>query len=717
MIGAFLRAELAPSPSRWRATIRIAVACVVATFLIMWLHVPNGYWVLITIFVVSQPNAGSSAVRGVQRAIATSVGALAAILTIVAFAQQPWFELLTLGVICGFGLFLSRTSTAPYVGLLMAMTPAILIGLAGDDPTRGVTDGLWRGVAVALGVILGTAAQIFVLPEDPEELLIADLARILGVVERELARIGSGGVAAIPTAELRAGAFEGLGRQLDWLGNAEALHRSLRERHGEQLVLIGSVHRLATAGLAFAETHATGPASGVLDARDAARIERLVCRSARIRAALEKRPVPPAPPPLPPASLPSPAEAFLAELERALDEMEAAGGFLGIPAAGGPLVPVPPSPLDQGEGPFFLTPAFSISNGLAVRYALKGGIAAALAALTVEALHWPGIGTAVVTTVIVAQSSFGAMVQKATLRFVGAVVGGLLGILTILYAIPEMDTIASLLVATAIACGIAGWVIAGSPRISYAGVQIGLAWVLTVLVSTGPTVDLAAPRDRVIGVLLGIGIGLSIFRWLWPELASVGMRSSLVSALRHLGELSRVALADDSRGALARPSGGFRWQVTHDFLDAMRLAAESRLEPQSRADVSLAAQEGLVRVLDSAQSAFLALLAVVRRRLNAGVFGEGSAAHAALAALADEVQPFLGALSFRVETGTDAALPPIAQALSRVQTVADAMRRDGATPEADLAELGIRLALYETLVAKLERLDLRTREFTALLRA
>lgn len=717
MIGAFLRAELAPSKARIRATIRIAVACVAATFFIMWLHMPNGYWVLITIFVVSQPNAGASLVRGFQRILATSMGALAAILTIVAFSQQPWFELAALGAICGFGLFLSRTSTAPYVGLLSAMTPAILIGLAGDDPTRGVIDGFWRGAAVGLGVAIGTLSQVFVLPEDPEDLLRSDLARTLEAVERELARLASGGPPAPPSPRLRDGAFEGLGRQLDWLGNAEALHRSLRERHGEQLVLIGSVHRLATATLALAELLAGDPSPGALGAADRARIAALLARSARMRAAAEKRAVPHAPPPAVASSEPGFAEAFLGELERALDEMEAASGFLGIPAGGGALQPVPPSPLDQGDGPFFLTPGFSFSNGPAVRYALKGGIAAALSFLVVEALHWPGIGTAVVTSVIVAQSSFGAMVQKATLRLVGAAVGGLLGIATVVFAIPQMDTIASLLVATAFSCGLAGWVIAGSPRISYAGVQMGLAWVLTVLVGLGPTIDLAAPRDRVIGIVVGIGIALFIFRALWPELASVGMRSALVSALRHLGDLSRVALAEDSKGALGRPTGGFRWQVTHDFLDAMRLAAESRLEPQSRSDVSRAAQESLLRVLDSSQSTFLSLLAVVRRRLNAGTFPEASKAHGALLALADDVPPFLDAIADRIETGRDAALPTLDASLGRLREISRGETPAGPVPEPELSELRVRLALYETLVLKLHRLDARSREFTAILQA
>lgn len=702
VIGEFFRAELAPSPARWRATARVAVACVAATLFVMWSHIPNGYWALITVFVMSQPNAGASLQRAIQRTVATLIGAALAILTISAFAEQPWFEVVALAALCGFGLFLSRTSTAPYVGMLLALTPALLIGLAGDDPTRGVVDGIFRGLWVAVGVIIGSAAQLWVLPEDPEKLLLADLGRTLRVVEEELARIADGRRETTPSTQLRAGAFEGLGRQLDWLGNAEALHTPLRERHGEQLVLIGSVHRLATATLAFSEILASGPEPFASEDRD--RIVSVVRRIRRLGDALDGLPASPAAPLAERRSRPSIADAPLLEIERALDEMEVAAGLIGLVPAQDADALLPTSPLDRGSSAFFLTPAFSIRNGPAVRYALKGGVAAALAFLLVEALHWPGIGTAVVTVALVAQSSFGAMVQKATLRILGAAIGGAMGIATVVVAMPQMDTIASLLVATALACGISGYVLAGSPRISYAGTQMGLAWVLTALVEFGPSTDLVAPRDRVIGIFFGIVIALGVFRIFWPELASVGMRNSIVSALRHLGDLSRAGLVEDREGSLSRPSGGFRWQVTHDLLDAMRLAAESRLEPQSRADLGRDAQEALVRVLDAAQSTTLALLAVARRRLDAGLVAGAEGDLAALRAVASQIRPFLESLAKQIETGTGTPTPDLEAPL-------EALRRAAGS---EIPELRVRLALYENLVRKLSQLEARSQEFAAL---
>jgi uncharacterized membrane protein YccC len=54
---AFLRRELAPSPARWRATLRIVMTCAVATTLIMSFHIPDGEYLIATLFVVSQSDA------------------------------------------------------------------------------------------------------------------------------------------------------------------------------------------------------------------------------------------------------------------------------------------------------------------------------------------------------------------------------------------------------------------------------------------------------------------------------------------------------------------------------------------------------------------------------------------------------------------------------------------------------------------------------------
>ena len=61
---AFLRRELAPTPTRWRTASRLTIACTFAVALVMALHVPDGEFVLVSLFVVSQGNSGASLEKG-----------------------------------------------------------------------------------------------------------------------------------------------------------------------------------------------------------------------------------------------------------------------------------------------------------------------------------------------------------------------------------------------------------------------------------------------------------------------------------------------------------------------------------------------------------------------------------------------------------------------------------------------------------------------------
>src|SRR5262249_41467268 len=163
----FIAAELAPTPGRLQATARIVAACVVATVIGLGFHVPEVHWAIVTIFTVSQPDAGASLVKGLQRIVGTVVGGITGILIVTVFADQPWIRLPLLGGVAALGTFLSRTTTAPYVGLLGAFT-ALMIGTAarGTDPSAALATGIWRIVLIAGGVLIGTGAQLLLWPAD-----------------------------------------------------------------------------------------------------------------------------------------------------------------------------------------------------------------------------------------------------------------------------------------------------------------------------------------------------------------------------------------------------------------------------------------------------------------------------------------------------------------------------------------------------------------------
>lgn len=181
------------------------------------------------------------------------------------------------------------------------------------------------------------------------------------------------------------------------------------------------------------------------------------------------------------------------------------------------------------------------SNPAYLHFALRTTAAAVICYLIYTAIGWQDIHTAMVTCYVAALGSTAETVHKLFLRIVGCLIGAAMGIAAIVFVIPNITSIGGLMVLVFVGILVAGWVTAGSERISYAGVQIGLAFLLTVLQGYGPDVKMAVAGDRVVGILLGNVVMFILFTKLWP----VGMVSSLAPRLRQtLQRLTAIATPD-----------------------------------------------------------------------------------------------------------------------------------------------------------------------------
>jgi multidrug resistance protein MdtO len=150
---------------------------------------------------------------------------------------------------------------------------------------------------------------------------------------------------------------------------------------------------------------------------------------------------------------------------------------------------------------------------------------------------WPGIHTCVITCYVVALGTVGESMHKATLRFVGCLIGAGLGLGTILLLMPHMTDLGDLLLLLAPVTLLAAWIAQGSERISYAGLQIGLAFYLVVLQGYGPTISMYTARDRTIGILFGNVVTFAIFLGIWPVRVADVVRTHLAAALEQLATL------------------------------------------------------------------------------------------------------------------------------------------------------------------------------------
>jgi Fusaric acid resistance protein family len=187
---------------------------------------------------------------------------------------------------------------------------------------------------------------------------------------------------------------------------------------------------------------------------------------------------------------------------------------------------------------FFVSDAFT--NPAHVHFALKVTLAAMFCYIFYSAIDWSGIHTALITCTFIALESTGATLHKGLLRIGGCVIGGALALFTLVFLMPHMDTIASLVVVVACASAIAGWVATGSEMISYAGLQIAFAFFYSVFQGYAPDTDLDNVRNRVVGILFGLIVTGLVFLYIWPERTIDRFRDALRQALRQLARLLEI---------------------------------------------------------------------------------------------------------------------------------------------------------------------------------
>src|SRR6266403_1520203 len=206
--------------------------------------------------------------------------------------------------------------------------------------------------------------------------------------------------------------------------------------------------------------------------------------------------------------------------------------LLFLPDAAGP-----PTHLPKPKS-FFVSDAFT--NPAHVHFALKVTFAAMFCYIFYMAIDWSGIHTALITCTFIALESTGATLHKGVLRIGRCVIGGALALFTIVFLMPHMETIASLVVVVACAAAIAGWVATGSELISYGGLQIAFAFFYSVFQGYAPDTDLDNVRNRVVGILFGLIVTGLVFQYIWPERTIDRLRAALRAALQQLARLVEI---------------------------------------------------------------------------------------------------------------------------------------------------------------------------------
>lgn len=574
----FLCEELAAFPGRGNMTLRCVLGSAIVIVTSMTLEIPELAVSLIAVFFVTQANVVLTRVIALNMLIGTTC-AIAGTIGVYKLAfDYPLLRIIVASAVFFCCTYLMRAVTK--FGLVFFLMSLVVIYAQTfadltDDAEALVRGVLWLWVAVNYAVAVALVINTLFLPAEPERQLREAMQRQLAAVEMRLGAV---------TGALNLGArFDALDLQRDALSLQKLLRfATMRRRYSAadasaMLACVTTVSRIGSAAASLSDDSLT---------RDAGRIAAVRAVQGELeslgRAIGDDTQWPywtaPARTPV------SISIAEVAAMQRALD------AFRDATSAATPPLPLDAKAMVGAEGsaaaekPVPTTALLSAdawTNPHYAHFALRTLLSVLICYVFYNAVNWPGIHTIMLTCLIVALPSLGASSRHGMLRIGGALIGSGLALFMVAFVIPHLESVTGLLLMSLPVIALGAWVSAGSERISYAGVQIMFTFALALLESFSPPSDLTEIRDRMVGILLGVGIATFILASVWPEGEADALRAQLAAVLRQIAVLARAnALAlSGARESATQALASTTWAKLADC-DAM--LARVSLEPDWR---------------------------------------------------------------------------------------------------------------------------------------
>jgi multidrug resistance protein MdtO len=507
-----LAIELAPREGRWAAVTRIATGCAITVAIAMVFQIPQPAYMAYIVFLISKDEKNATVTSALGSLVAVTLAILLVLGLELIDTAEPALRLPLMAMATFAAMFTARTFALGPIAFLAGFVIVLVQSLVDDVPSpealTRATLWLWVvifvpvAVTVIVNFLFGQGAVTFmdrtvrnVMKELESSLASGDCrkflpdwrARLLPLLEtaRHTAK------EAPRTSRITAPVIRAL---LDALVILEAVPDGLSDAVREELASLVRACR-----------------SAVESGNDAPEVP-------EFKASLS--------PPVGANIEPPPA---VIALVRTLSVLF---GAIGRPDS-------LPDKAEAGHPPRRPFVADVFSNPAHWQFALKTTMAVMISYAIYTLLDWSGLRTAISTCFFVALSSLGETVHKLMLRLSGAIIGGLIAGLCIVFVLPHLTDIGQLcLLITAVSVSTA-WVATSSELLSYAGMQIAFAFFLGILQGYAPATDLTVLRDRIAGILLGNIVITIVFSSFWPQSARSGVRAALGGALRAIGEVIR----------------------------------------------------------------------------------------------------------------------------------------------------------------------------------
>jgi multidrug resistance protein MdtO len=591
---------MAPTPGRWEAALRVTLSCVICTVPVMAFHLQQPLIVMILMFAISKEDTTTTLLGTVIGVIGFTIGCAGLLAFYLCALDLEWLRVLAVPAFITLGLFLNRAIAIGPLGTAISLPLAM--GMITPD-TVSSPEYLnrypfyfwWAGV---LGLSVNLAVQYLLNPKTSHWVLVQGMAARLDAVEALLRRQAMGETKQTSKSSISSLAFTGAAEQLRLLKLAGIVEPLLKRQQLQFTAEIILMDRLVTAAAALENWPA---ASG--NETEKRRLLYVADACGLWRSALQKNLTPnfsTLPPEIRSGDPGDEALPLLAEMERVVQLLPQAYRADKLPEE----LELPPA----RKGGAFAPDAFT--NPEYIHFAVKGALAAFICYLIFTMFAYQGIYTSVVTCVVCSLSTIGASVQKGILRLAGAVVGGLLGVVTLMYIFPNVDSLGGFWFPFAAVTALAAYVHFGSPSISYCGYQIGIAFFKCALQSYGTYTELRVVRDRFVGIALGLIVFGFINSRLWPVSALKTMQAKLANILHLLARLASLPDANKSPAPSLAEAYALRLQAYKDFATVAELQEGSKFEPGGEA------RQRLETAAEKMKALLLYLLAIIQHRAD-----------------------------------------------------------------------------------------------------
>jgi multidrug resistance protein MdtO len=535
----FLKEELAPYSGRAALVTRITLAATLIMIIGMTFRLPYSWQGAIYVLVVSRENTRATLQSGLTLLLVTGIGAAYLLVSVWFVINIPllhfvWIIGTLFLAFYAVSVLTNYTAAVAFINLIAAGIPFWDRHVPAET---NVEDTLWLCLEVLIAVVITAAVELaFVRLRPGDEVVLAITERLAAV--ENLVTYYAEGRTGDPGVEQKVVQLETRGTSLLRL----TLRRSDYSR--QYTIEMGAVAALVNRVVDLAATLTQ------LKLECSASVERrfrnLALALASIRNDLLNRGIPglvqfdTLATDAEPAAVP-----LIAEMEHTVGLIPQA---FSSPRSIGEYVPS----ADDLPRPAVVVPD-ALVNSQHLRFALKGCLAGSSCYVIYNAIAWPGISTAVTTCLLTALTTVGSSHQKQILRITGAMMGGfVLGMGSQVFILPYLDSIAGFMVLFVAVTALSSWFVTSSPRLSYFGIQVALAFYLINLNEFKIQTSLAVARDRVVGILLGLVIMWLVFDELWGAPAAVQMKKTIVSNLRLMAQFAREPVAKDLKTAMAR---------------------------------------------------------------------------------------------------------------------------------------------------------------------